>query len=427
VLLPYAYSAILWLFMLTTVSPTRRAAALFALSLGGFAIGVTEFASMGLLPDIAEDLLPGFEAHPAAEISRAGLLITLYALGVVVGAPILSILAARASQSRVAYLLLALLVAGSLATAFAPNFEVLAIARFVSGLPHATYFGAAALLAGKLLGPGSQGKGIALVMAGLPIANIFGVPLATWLGQALGWRWAYGLVAALFALTLLLVCLSLPHVPGNRGVTARSSLAGLRNIRVWIMVAVASIGFGGFFAVYSYIAEVTVRVAGLTPAAIPWVLATIGLGMTIGNFTGGWLADRNTPRTMLFGFAAFLLSLVLYLLIAGTPVGLFIAVFVIGLASSVLMPATQSRFIRVANEAALLGAALSHASFNLGNALGAWIGGLVIGAGLGYLSPGWVGAGLAVLGFAFVLVSLGVSRHDRLGMRDTMGVSVPRL
>ncbi|MBN9613072.1 MAG: MFS transporter, partial [Actinobacteria bacterium] len=257
-------------------SPFRRVAALFALSLGGFGIGVTEFASMGLLPNIAEDLLPGFDQHPAAEISRAGILITLYALGVVVGAPLFATLAARASQTRLIFWLLGLFIFGSVATAIAPTFETLAIARFISGLPHATFFGAASLIAGKLLGPGSQGRGIAFVMAGLPIANIVGVPLATWLGQATGWRWAYGLVACVFALTLLLTLLTLPRIPGDPSRGARSSLAGLQNIRVWIMVALASIGFGGFFALYSYISEVTTRVAGMSPDLIPWVLATMG-------------------------------------------------------------------------------------------------------------------------------------------------------
>lgn len=411
--------------MLATASPARRAAALFALSLGGFGIGITEFASMGLLPDIAQDLLPGFAEHPAAEISRAGILITLYALGVVAGAPLFSVLAARASQTRLVFLLLGLFVAGSFATALAPNFEFLAVARFVSGLPHATYFGAASLLAGKLLGPGSQGRGIALVMAGLPIANIVGVPLATGIGQALGWRWAYGLVAAVFAVTLLLALLTLPHSPGDPSRSARGSLAGLRNVRVWIMVAVASIGFGGFFAVYSYIAEVTMRVTGLPAQAIPWVLATIGVGMTLGNLIGGWAADRSTPRTMLVGFVGFTASLLLYLAIARTPTGLFVSVFCIGLTSSLLMPATQSRFIRIANEAALLGAAISHAAFNLGNALGAWAGGVVIAAGFGYLAPGWIGVALAVGGLLFVIVSLGLSRHDRRRMIDTTGIRIP--
>jgi len=406
-------------------TPFRRAAALTALSLGGFGIGVTEFASMGLLPDIAQDLLPDFAQHPAAEISRAGILITLYALGVVIGAPVFATLAARASQTRVVFWLLGLFIAGSIATALAPTFETLAVARFVSGLPHATYFGAASLLAGRILGPGSQGKGIALAMAGLPIANIVGVPLATGIGQALGWRWAYGLVAVIFLLTLVLSLCFLPRVPGNPGHGARSSLAGLRNFRVWIMVAVASIGFGGFFAMYSYISEVTTRVSGLTPESIPWVLAAIGTGMTIGNFAGGWLADRNGARTMLLGFCAFTASMLLYLAIAPSAVGLFVSVFLVGLTSSILMPATQARFIRIGKDAALLGAALSHASFNIGNALGAWLGGIVIAAGFGYLAPGWLGVMLATVGLALVLVSLQVSRHDQRNLRDTTGIRLP--
>ena len=163
----------------------------FTLALGGFAIGVTEFASMGVLPNIAEDLLPGFAENPAQGISQAGLVITLYALGVVIGAPIITALAARASQTTLMFWLLAAFIGGSLASAIAPTFETLALARLVAGLPHATFFGASALLAGRLMGPGNQGKGIAIAMSGLPIANILGVPLATWIGQSLGWRWAY--------------------------------------------------------------------------------------------------------------------------------------------------------------------------------------------------------------------------------------------
>lgn len=407
------------------LTPFRLAAALFALALGGFGIGITEFASMGLLPDIAQSVLPGLADRPEEQISRAGLLITLYALGVVVGAPIFATLAARASQSALVHWLLGLFVLGSVGTALAPTFEMLAAARFISGLPHAAYFGAASLLAGRLLGPGRQGTGIALVMAGLPIANIIGVPLATGIGQAVGWRWAYGLVAAIFALTLLLVLLFLPRVPGNPRLGARSSIAGLKNVRVWIMIGLASLGFGGFFAIYSYVAEVTTRVAGLSADAIPWVLAAIGIGMTLGNFLGGWAADRNTPRTLTLGFVSFIGSLLLYIAFAGTPVGLFVTVFLIGFTSSVLMPATQSRFIRVANEAALLGASLSHASLNIGNAIGAWLGGAVIARDLGYLAPGWVGVALAILGLLLVSASLAVSRRDRRQMRDTTGIRIP--
>lgn len=410
---------------MTQLSTARRNIALVALALGGFSIGVTEFASMGVLPNIAEDLLPGFAEHPAQEISRAGMLISLYALGVVVGAPVVTALAARASQTTLAFWLLGAFVVGSLASALAPSFELLALARFFAGLPHATFFGAAALLAGRLMGPGNQGKGIAIAMSGLPIANIVGVPFATYIGQVVGWRWAYGLVAALFALTLVLVLRVLPRVPGDATLGVRSTLAGFKNIRVWIMIAVAAIGFGGFFAVYSYLAEVVTRVTGLPPSMIPWALATMGLGMTIGTFAGGWAADRYLQRTIIVSFLALVVSLALYLCFAHTSAGLFITVFCIGFWFSALNPAIQSRFIRIARDAQLMGAAVSHAAFNIGNALGAYAGGLVIAAGFGYLSPGWVAIGLTFGGLLFAAISFGLSSKDRGRGVDTTGIRLP--
>ena len=284
--------------------------ALFTLALGGFAIGVTEFATMGVLPNIAEDLLPDFASNPAKGIAQAGTLITLYAVGVVVGAPVITALAARVSQTTLAFWLLGAFTAGSLASAVAPTFETLAIARFIAGLPHATFFGAAALLAGRLMGPGNQGKGIAIAMSGLPIANVLGVPLATWIGQTLGWRWAYVLVSILFAATLLLGLRFLPRYPGDATLSPLRSLASFKNIRIWIMVALGAIGFGGFFAVYSYIAEVVTRVTSLPESSIPLVLSAIGIGMTIGTFFGGWMADRNGPRAILLSFAPELTVLV---------------------------------------------------------------------------------------------------------------------
>lgn len=410
---------------MNTLTPARRRAALFALALGGFAIGVTEFASMGVLPNIAEDLLPAFADNPAQEISRAGLLITLYALGVVIGAPVITAFAAKASLTKLACWLLGMFILGSLASALAPTFETLAFARLVAGLPHATFFGASALLAARIMGPGNQGKGIAIAMSGLPIANIFGVPFATWVGQTIGWRWAYGFVAVLFALTLVLVLRYLPRYAGDPRRGVRHSLAGFTNIRVWVMILVASVGFGGFFAVYSYVAEVATRVTDLAPGSVPWVLATFGAGMTIGNFVGGWAADRHASRAMLLGFVALIASPLLYVLVAATPVGLFVAVFFVGFSSSTLTPATQTRFIRIAKDAELMGSAVSHAAFNIGNASGAWLGGIVIAAGLGYLAPGWVGLGLASAGLAFALVSVGLTRFDRKRNVDTTGIRLP--
>lgn len=407
---------------MTALSIPKRNAALFTLALGGLAIGVTEFASMGVLPNIAEDLLPGFAEHPAQEISRAGMLISLYALGVVVGAPLITAFAARASQTTLAFWLLGVFIVGSVASALAPNFELLAVARFLSGLPHATFLGVAVLLAGRLMGPGNQGKGIAIAMSGLPIANIIGVPLATYVGQLMGWRWAYGIVAALFAVALVLALFLLPRAPGDPALGVRSSLVGFKNIRVWMMIAVASIGFAGFFAVYSYLAEVVTRVADMPASAIPWALATMGIGMTLGTFAGGWGADRNGPRTLIASFLALIAALALYVFLAETRAGLFITVFLVGFFFSTMNPAIQARFIRIARDTELMGAAASHASFNIGNALGAYAGGLVIAAGFGYLAPGLVAIALTAGGLVFALISLGLTRRNRSKDIDTTGI-----
>lgn len=411
--------------LVSTITPLRRNIALFALALGGFAIGVTEFASMGLLPNIATDMLPGLADNPEEQISQAGIIITVYALGVVIGAPLVTAFAAKFSQTKLSIWLLAAFVLATAASALAPTFESLVVARFVSGLPHATYFGAAALIAGRLMGPGNQGRGIAIAMVGLPIANIVGVPLATWIGQVVGWQWAYGLVTVLFIVTFVLVVCFVPRYPGTPHTTALSSLSGFKNVRVWIMVAAGSVGFGGFFAVYAYVAEVATRVTDLPSAAVPWVLAAIGVGMTLGTVLGGRAADINGNRTLIIGFSLFISSLLLYCLVAANTVGLFASVLLLGFTSSLTIPAMQARFIRIAREHELMGAAVSHAAFNIGNALGAWLGGVVIAAGFGYLSPGWIGFVLAAAGLLFVLISVAVQRRDRARSLDTTGVFVP--
>lgn len=412
---------------MTTLTPARRAVALFSLALGGFGIGVTEFASMGLLPDIARDLVPGYAESPATGIAQAGTLITMYALGVVVGAPVFAAFGARASQARLTFLLLILFVLGTIASALAPSFGWLAAFRFIAALPHGAYFGVASLIAGRIMGPGSQGKGIALAISGLTIANVIGVPLATLLGQGLGWRWAYALVAAIFALTLLLTFLALPRYPGDPTRSAGAELRAFKNVRTWIMIAVGSIGFGGFFAVYSYIAEVSTQVTGLSVSTIPWVLAVMGIGMTLGNFIGGWASDRDLTKTIVIGFSTFIASLILYTWLAPTPVGLFVTVFLIGITQSILIPSIQARLIRISDRAALLGAAVNHAAFNIGNGLGAVLGGATIAAGFGYLSPGWVGVALAAIGMVLALLSVFVTHQDKKKDLNTVGLRVADL
>lgn len=392
------------------LTPGRRLAALFTLALGGFGIGTTEFATMGILPLAAAELVPGFEADPAGGIAHAGWMITAYALGVVVGAPLVSIWAARMSQRTLVLLLVAAFTVANLASGLMPSFELTLVARFVAAIPHGAYFGVASLLAARIMGPGRQGAGIALALSGLTIANVIGVPLGTWLGQVAGWRWTYVAVAVIFALTLALALAFLPSVPGDPTRSAKRELAAFRNPRLWLMIAVACVGFGGFFAVYSYAAEIVTRVALLPESAIAWLLATVGLGMTVGNIVGGWASDKSLRRTIVIAFPSFIVSLALFALLGAMPIALFVLAFFIGAASSVLIPTIQARIIRTAGEAELMGAATNHAAFNVGNALGAALGGAVIAAGLGYLAPAWLGVGLATAGFLLALWSLRIDR-----------------
>ncbi|RII42755.1 MFS transporter [Galactobacter valiniphilus] len=393
------------------LSRRRAFISLFVLALGGFGIGCTEFASMGLLPNIAQDLLPGFEAHPEVSIAQAGQLISAYALGVVVGAPILATLTARASHTKLALWLLLFFVVGNLASALMPGFTSTLVARFVAGLPHGAYFGVASLLAARIMGPGKQGQGIALALSGLTVANVIGVPVVTLVGQAWGWRSAYMVVAAVFAVTLVAGLLVLPRYAGDPTRHPAKELRAFRGGQLWLMIAVACVGFGGFFAIYSYIAETATRVSGLTSSQLPWLLAVVGIGMTIGNVVGGRLSDLIPRPAMVGGFVVYMVSLAVFPLLAGGSVGVFVGAGLIGLTQASLTPAIQSRLIAASGDAALLGAASNHAAFNVGNSLGAALGGAVIAAGLGYLAPAWVGLALAGLGFALLLLSLGWERR----------------
>lgn len=400
---------------MTDLSPARLRLALVALALGGFGIGTTEFVAMGLLPEIASDLLPRLWATDSElATASAGHLISAYALGVVVGAPTIATLAARLPRRA---LLLALAVAFTVATvasALAPTYEIALLARFVAGLPHGAYFGVASLVAASLMGPGKRGRGVAFVMAGLTIANVIGVPLITMLGQRHGWQIAYLAVAGIFAATAISIALVVPAQPGDAGATVRRELTALRRGQVWFALAIGSLGFGGFFAVYSYISPLATEVGGIPTVAVPWVLATMGIGMTVGNLLGGRLADRGSLRGMLIGFVLFIGALGLLGVISGSPVGLFVGIFAVGTTASLTTPSIQTRLMDVAGESQTLAAALNHAALNIGNSLGAFLGAAVIAAGLGFVAPTWLGLGIAVFGLGIALTSRAVQvRTDR--------------
>lgn len=405
----------------TQLSPARIRLALFALALGGFAIGASEFAAMGLLPNLAQDLLPGlYRAQPDAANAQAGWLISAYALGVVVGAPTIAAAATRWPRKQ---LLLALLVAftlGTVASALLPSFELVLAARFLAALPHGAYFGIASLVAAELMGPGKRARGVAIVLSGLTIANVIGVPAITWLGQSVGWRVAYLVVAGIFALTFLAVALVVPHQAGNPEGSIRQELRAFGRLQVWIALLIGAIGFGGLFAVYTYVAPLVMEITGLAAWAVPMVLVVIGVGMTIGNFVGGALADRSVRRTMYGAFGVMLVALTALALSAQSVVGLLVGVFLIGAAASALSPTIQTRLMDVAHESQSIAAALNHSALNVGNALGAYLGGIAIAAGLGYVAPVWIGLGLSGIGILLAVATFAIDRSRR-----RLGVHVP--
>lgn len=405
-------------------SSARVRFALLALALGGFAIGATEFVAMGLLPNLASDLLPRLyaESHERAN-AQAGWLISAYALGVVVGAPTIAAAAARWPRKKLLLWLLAAFTLGTLASALLPTFGLVMIARFISALPHGAYFGIASLVAASLMGDGRRGQGVAFVLSGLTIANVVGVPAITWVGQNYGWRTSYMMVAAIFALTFGAVWALVPWQPGNAAATMRNELKAFGRLQVWLTLLIGSVGFGGLFAVYTYVAPLATERTGLSTGAVPSVLLVIGLGMTVGNLAGGWYADRSVAGAMFVFFALLVTGLIGLALTAQTLFGLLICVFVIGLASAAVAPAIQTRLMDVAQDSQSIAAALNHSALNIANSLGAYLGGLTIAAGLGYISPVWVGAILSIAGITFAAFSFALDSGRRLARIDAPALS----
>ncbi len=385
-------------------SRRRVVAAIVALAVGSFAIGTTEFVTMGLLPEIAQGV--------SVDIPTAGHVISAYALGVVIGAPLIAALGARLPRRGLLLGLMGAFLVGNVLSAMAAGNTTLLLARFVSGLPHGAYFGVASLVAASLVPPALRGRAVSSVMLGLSVANVAGVPAATWLGQELGWRSAYWAVVALAALTLAAVAAVVPPSAAEPGASVATELGALRRPQVLLTLAVAVVGFGGMFAVYSYIAPLTTDVAGLSRGAVPWILLAFGVGGVAGTVLGGRLADVALFPSLVGGMAATAVLLALLPLASGAGVTLAAGVFLLAAAGSVLVVCLQLRLMEVAVEARMLGAALNHSALNAANALGAWVGGAVIAAGLGYRAPALVGAGLAVVGLLILAVSAALRRRE---------------
>ncbi|WP_165454838.1 MFS transporter [Klebsiella pneumoniae] len=363
--------------------------ALLSLAMGGFAIGTGEFVIMGLLPDAAHGL--------GVSIPSAGHLISIYALGVVIGAPVLAVAGARLSRKTFLIILMAMFAAGNLMSAWAPDYELMLLMRFIAGIPHGTFFGVAALLAAELVERSRRAQAVSMVLLGLTVANLLGVPAVTAIGQSVGWRTAFAIVGALAVLTMILIYAWVPWRAGDKTASPLRELSAITRKQVLLTLAIGSIGNGGMFAVFSYVKPTMLELAGHSAAMIPVILSMFGLGMVAGNVIGGRMADKNLEKTIRYLLLWSILIMCVYVFTSHYAWPGAITVMLIGTMVS-LSSVLQIRLMDVAGDAQTMAAALNHSAFNTANALGAWLGGLTITAGLGWSSTGWVGAILALAG-----------------------------
>lgn len=380
----------------------RVGIALTALVLGGVGIGVTEFVTMGLLPEIAHGI--------GTSIPQAGHTISAYALGVVIGAPTIAIFGNRLPRRELLVALMVLFAIGNALSAMASGYELLMLARFVAGIPHGAFFGIASIVAFDIVAVGRGGWAVSRIMLGIPIANVAGVPLATWLGQQAGWRSAYWLVAGIGILTAVLVSTVVPHQAADTEADVRSELAAFKDSQVWLTLLIGSIGFGGVFAMYSYISPILRNQTGLPADAVPIYLFVYGVGGLVGTVIAGRLVDRSVLGTLVGSTIATGASLAAFAWAANWAVPAAIVLLLVCISVSAFVLALQLRLMEVAGKARTLGAAGNHAALNVANALGAWLGGLVLAAGWGWQAPSLVGAGLSVAGLIVLVLSLRIHR-----------------
>lgn len=378
------------------------ALATIALVTGGIAIGTSEFVVMGLLPELAHGI--------GVDIPTAGQAISAYAIGVVVGAPLLSAVMAGRPRRGVLIALMAAFLVGNIGTALAPNLGLVLVARFVAGLPHGAYFGLAAIVAVSLARAGRGPQAVSRVMLGIPVANLAGVPLATALGQAFGWRAAFWMVAGIAALTLVMLRAMVPY-SGPTDQSIRSELGALLRPQLWLAMAIGAIGFGGQFSMFSYIKPLLLHVTGASMQHVPLVLLVFGFGGLVGTWLGGLVAGRSVWGAMFGGLGAMVVFFSLLALNAAGPLPLVTLLVGMGAASAaMLVIGLQMHLMKVAGSAQNLGASLNHAALNFANALGAAAGGLVLAWGWGWVAPTWTSVVLSLAGILIAVVALLVAR-----------------
>jgi len=393
---------------------------LLALAVGGFGIGTGEFVTLGLLPNVAHGV------H--VSIPRAGNLVSAYALGVVVGAPLLAALAVRVPRKKFLIGCAAAMAAGNFLSALAPSFWLLFGMRFLTGLPHGAYFGAASVVAASLVPPERRTSAMAVIFAGLTVANVVGVPLTTLIGQNLGWRLVYALVGVIQLLTVIAVATRVPHVKlAGEAEEAHimHELRAFKQPQIWLSLGIATIAGGGLFCTFSYITPMMTRMAHYPAWAMTPLLSVFGLGMTAGVLIGARWADRSLLKTLLGGILAEGIVSGLFFFGCRNKITAVIGIFLFAFTALATAPAMQSRIVTLAGGAPNLAAASIQAGFNVSNSLGAWLGGAAIAAGWGYAAPNLVGAGLATIGFSIAAYAAWLEiRHRRHAQTDVCAAAL---
>ncbi|WP_410537761.1 MFS transporter [Streptomyces sp. KL2] len=391
--------------------------ALLALALGAFGIGTTEFVIVGLLPELADDL--------SVSIPSAGMLVTGYALGVVVGAPLMTAAGNRLPRKTMLLLLMGVFVAGNALCALAPGYGVLMAGRLVAALCHGAFFGVGSVVAAGLVAPERRASAVALMFTGLTLANVLGVPLGTMLGQHFGWRSTFWAVTALGAAGMLGITALVPRQGRDTGKGLRAELAVFRLPQVWLALAMTTLGFAGVFASFTYLAPMMTGLAGFSASAVSWLLVLFGLGLTAGNVLGGRAADRALMPTLYLVLGSLALVLAVFAFTSANRVTAAVTIAVFGAVGFATVPPLQMRVMQKAQGAPALASAANIAAFNLGNALGASLSGAAIDHGLGYTAPNWIGAGLAAAGLGVALFSGALDRRSELRLRSVPGPAVP--
>ncbi|MGK9144700.1 MFS transporter [Xanthomonas euvesicatoria] len=375
---------------------------LLALAMGGFAIGISEFSTMGLMTQIAQGL--------QITEPQVGHVISAYALGVVVGAPLLAILGARWPRRTLLLLLMVFYALANVASALAPSYHAMLLCRFIAGLPHGAYFGVASLVAASISPPNQRATAVGRVLLGLSVALLVGNPLATWLGQIVSWRWAYASVSVIALGTVAAVAVLLPPQPEEPRQQPLRELRAFNQPQVWLALAIGAVGFSGMFCVFSYLAPTLTAVTGVTAARIPLAMVAFGVGGVLGSILGGWLFDRMQFRAVPVLLLWSVVVMLTFPLAAQSGVWVFVSIVAVGTMGA-LAPALQTRLMDVAAEAQTLAAASNHAAFNTANALGPWLGGMAITAGWGWTSTGYVGAATALGGLLVYAAAVWQERH----------------